>query len=173
MHTLTLPCAAQLRDIAHTKLFTSLCTFPCRAWKGLRCLASARQSSAWKRLCLQGPGGPELLHTLHAAALQRSTIVSTLFTQPHVLRRAQKREEVLSQRRNPGAPLTVCLLPLSGDVDLLRLWGDLVAASRPEETQPPVTPRADRPQGMELEQEQLPIREQGPMPVVGGGGGGG
>ena len=118
-----------------------------------------------KRLCLQGPGGPELLHTHHIAALQRSSIVNTLFTQPHVPHRAQKREEVLSQRRNPGAPLAVCLLPLSGDVDLPRLWGDLVAACRPEEAQPPVTPRADRPQGMDLEVEHVLTREQGPMPV--------
>ena len=126
-----------------------------------RCLASARQSSAWKRLCVQGSGGPALVLTPHSAALQRNVIVSTLLTQPHVPRRAQKREEVLSQRRNPGAPLTVCLLPLSGDVDLPRLWGDLVAACRPEEAQPPVTPRADRLQGMELEEEHLPTREQG------------
>ena len=160
MHTLTLPCAAQLGDIVHTKPFTRLCTSLCIRMV-LRCIASTRQSSAWKLPCLQGSGGPELVLTLHSAALQRSVIVSTLLTQPHVPRRAQKREEVLSQRRNPGAPLTVCLLPLSGGVDLPRLWGDLVAACRPEEAQPPVTPRANRPQGMELEEEHLPTREQG------------
>ena len=100
------------------------------------------------------------------AAVQRSGIVRALITQSRMPRRAQKREEVLSQRRNPGAPLTVCLLPLSGDVDLPRLWGDLVGACRPEGAQPPATPRADRPQGMELEEEHLPTREQGPVPVI-------
>ena len=69
--------------------------------------------------------------------------------------RAHKREELLSQRRNPGAPLAVCVLPLCSDVDMPRFWAELVAASQPVEAQAPTTPTGSSLQSMEVEEQQL------------------